>query len=165
MAFTSSITLGTKRNGTSGCRQSAFAILNRSESLLGGTCFRTSQALRCKKVGRAEARHSETLLVTQRVERIEPGGFARRIKAKENADRRADEKRADDGPRRDQGGPVLQRGYYFRGRDAGDDADDAADGAERDRLNQELSEDIAAVRANRHACADLARTAAISSLS
>src|SRR5205807_2150992 len=45
----------------------------------------------------------------------------------------------------------------LRRRDPKNDADDSADGAERDRLDQELRKDVTAMRAHGHARADFAR--------
>ena len=54
-------------------------------------------------------------------------------------------------------GQFFTAAMVFAADDAGDDSDDAADRAERDRLDQELRENIATVRAHRHARPDFAR--------
>ena len=51
---------------------------------------------------------------------------------------------------------MFDRGKNFRGANAENDADQSANGTERNRFDQELSENITAVRAHRHARPDFA---------
>ena len=52
---------------------------------------------------------------------------------------------------------MLESRNDLRGAQPEHDADDAADRAQRDRFDQELQEDVASMRADGHAHADLAR--------
>src|SRR3954463_10931994 len=91
------------------------------------------------------------LLVPQRVYRIELRGFSCRIEPEENPDDSADQKRDQDGCRGNQRGPVFYGGENLRSCDAKSDPYDNADHTQCDRLDEELCEDIASMRAHRHA--------------
>src|SRR4051794_33256338 len=96
------------------------------------------------------------LLVTQRVDRIELGGFTRGIKSEKDTDPGADHERENDRRRRNERRPVFQNRDDLRRDDARDDPDYSPDNTERHRFDQKLSEDVAPVRAYRHARPNLA---------
>ena len=98
------------------------------------------------------------LFVAQRFDRIELRGFARRVKTEEDTDGRAEEKRDHNRSRSRSASASSRMADKMLGRaDPADDSNDAADRTERHRFDQELSEDVAAVRADGHADTDFAR--------
>src|SRR5688500_8556503 len=96
-------------------------------------------------------------LLPQGGDRVQSGGAARGIDARQDPHAAADQGGGDDGPgghaRRQRGG----RGDALREGDAERDADERADGAQRGRLDEELRHDVAPARAERLADADLPR--------
>ncbi len=81
-------------------------------------------------------------LETERFDRVETGSPARGIESEENADRRTEEECHHDGGDRNQSRPIGERGEDLRSREPKQDADDAAQGAERDGFDEELGENI-----------------------
>src|SRR6202030_2976748 len=88
---------------------------------------------------------------------IERGGFARGIKTKKDSDRGAEHERDDDRAERNQRRPVRVTRQNLRRANPEDDSDHATDRTQRNRFDEKLSENVAAVRANGHAGADFTR--------
>src|SRR5476649_831465 len=97
------------------------------------------------------------LLVAQGVDRIEAGCFARRVEAEEDADDSSDSECQED-----RGGADLDRpsGDFREARGESDSEsypDQAAEDREGDGLEEELQQDVAALRSDGHADPDLTR--------
>src|SRR5207244_3918357 len=86
--------------------------------------------------------------VAQCFNRIERGGLSRWIKAEENSHGGTEKERQHDRPGRNQRRPMLDRRKNLRGQNAENNAEQSANGTERNRFDQELGENIAAVRAH-----------------
>src|SRR6266545_6809871 len=97
------------------------------------------------------------LFVAQRFDWIERGGLARWVKAEKDADRCAEQKCNRDRTDRDERRPIRVDRQNPGRADATDDSNYPANGTERYRFDQELGENVAAVRTDGHAHTDFAR--------
>src|SRR5690349_21945747 len=95
------------------------------------------------------------LLVPEGDDGIETRRAAGRIDAEEEPHQRAEAERHHDGGRRDEGVPLHHPREHDSGADAEQDADGAAQDAERERLDEELQQDVALGGAQRLPHADL----------
>src|SRR6186713_232859 len=96
------------------------------------------------------------LLPPQRFDRVEPGGAHRRIEAEEQADERGHADAEDDRPRLDDRRQRGQLADHPRDEEPERRAAQAAERRERDRLGEDLPEDVAPPRAQRLAQPDFA---------
>src|SRR5438093_3573888 len=87
---------------------------------------------------------------------MEPRRAQRRIETEDDAHRRRDADGDDDGPGRDEREDARLRLDDLPDAGAEDDPDDAADAGERDRLDEELHEDVAPACSDGLADPDLA---------
>src|SRR2546429_4339974 len=99
-----------------------------------------------------------SLLVSQGLDRVEPRGAHRRVKPEDHADPDRDADRDDHGAARDEERQIRRLWYAMH--DLGDgpsqeDPEHSAEAGERDRLDEELRQDVAAPRANGLADTDL----------
>src|SRR5206468_2363253 len=95
--------------------------------------------------------YAQNSLIPQRLDGVELRSFARGVEAEENSHRGAENKGIEDPLRRNHGGPVLYCGQKFSPANPQADAEQAAAGAQRHGLDQELQQDVAPARADGHA--------------
>src|SRR5687767_10855373 len=85
------------------------------------------------------------LLVSKRVDWIEPRCFAGRVEAEEDTDAAGDEEGDDDRARADHDGPAGGLADEYRRADTEKDAGESADDRERDRFEEKLKENMPAL--------------------
>src|SRR5688500_4877160 len=96
-------------------------------------------------------------LVSEGVDGIEPRCLARWVEAEEDSDTPGDQEGDDDRARTDHDRPACGLAEEDCCADAEEDSGESADERERDRFEEKLKENMAALRADGHANADLAR--------
>src|SRR5260221_11338114 len=102
--------------------------------------------------------YPQTLLVAEGFDRVEAGGLPGGIDGEADADHGAENERGDDPEKGELCGHVRAIFHQHRKERTERDAENAADGAESDSLNEELQKDVAAFCADGFADADFPRT-------